>query len=70
MGPANDLLWEAILKSKPVFGLQAQGHIPTIETMLSQGRTWEEIGKKIGWCPKTAQKHWGWYLEEQKKGGA
>lgn len=50
-----------------VFGLKAQGHVPTIEAMLSEGKTWDEIGKKIGWCPKTAQKHWGWYLEGQKQ---
>lgn len=51
------------------FGLKAQGHVPTIETMLSEGKTWKEIGKKIGWCPKTAQKYWGWYLEQKAKEG-
>ena len=42
-------------------GLRAQGHIPTIERMLSEGATWGEIGKAIGWCPETA---WRWYQYE------
>jgi len=57
-----------------VFGLEQQGHIKTIEDMLEKFghsyRTWEEIGKKINWCPLTAA---SWYvryltkkLEEQK----
>lgn len=41
-----------------VFGLRAQGKLPTIEKMLSDGASWDEIGKAIGWCPKTAQEHW------------
>ena len=43
---------------KPVFGLKAQGHIPTITKMLEDGRTWEQIGKVIGWCPVSAKKSW------------
>ncbi len=59
MGPTDDLRWEAIMKSAKVrFGLKAQGHIPTIETMLGQGKSWVEIGKAIGWCPETAKRHW------------
>jgi len=44
------------------FGLKAQGHIPTIEKMLKKGKSWDEIGKKINWCPKTAKE---WYQEEK-----
>lgn len=32
-----------------VFGLEAQGHIPTVERMLAEDATWDEIGKAIGW---------------------
>lgn len=54
---------------KMVFGLEAQGHIPTIEKILSKWNepiienqsdmtyakcVWEEIGREIGWCPFTA----------------
>ena len=40
------------------FGLKAQGHLPTIEAMLVEGKSWVEIGAKINWCPKTAQEHY------------
>jgi hypothetical protein len=45
----------------PVFGLKAQGHIPTIQRMLTEGKTWEEIGREIGWDPGTAEK---FYMRE------
>lgn len=38
------------------FGLRSKGHLPTIEKMLKENKSWEEIGKEIGWCPKTAEK--------------
>jgi hypothetical protein len=43
----------------------AQGHIPTIEKMVAEGRSWDEIGNKIGWCPKTAKEHYDRYLKRQ-----
>ena len=49
---------------KIVFGLRAQGHLPTIDRMLSEGKSWEEIGREIHWCPKTAEK---WYDEEKRR---
>jgi len=52
---------EKILNVPFLFGLKAQGHIPTIERMLSEGKDWEAIGKAIGWCPKTAQEHYERY---------
>lgn len=56
----DDLLNQPVL-----FGLKAQGHIPTIESMLKEQKSWEEIGKKINWCPETAKKHYQWYLDAQ-----
>lgn len=50
--------WDALLNAPVVFGLKAQGHLPTIGRMLGQGKTWEEIGKAIGWCPDTAKEHY------------
>lgn len=60
-------LIDALEKSgaKIVFGLEAQGHIPTIEAELKRWNdsneygndmtyspdVWRIIGKKIGWCP-------------------
>lgn len=38
------------------FGLRAQGHLPTIERMLADGKAWNDIGKEIGWHPETAQR--------------
>jgi len=57
-----------ILDSQPIrFGLVAQGHIPTVERMLAEDASWDDIGKEIGWCPKTAEKHYGWYLENKNE---
>lgn len=50
--------FEQILNAPVVFGLEAQGHIPTIERMLDEQKTWDEIGKEIGWCPRTAMEHY------------
>lgn len=37
------------------FGLQAQGKLTYVGVLLAQGKSWEEIGKEIGWCPATAK---------------
>ncbi len=54
---------------KVKFGLEAQGHIETIECILDKWNNvndghdidmtysthvWNDIGKEIGWCPLTA----------------
>lgn len=52
--------------AKAVFGLKAQGHIPTIQQMLSENKTWDEIGTKIGWLPETAREHYTQILENEK----
>lgn len=64
-GSLDDLI-EKFGDTPIVFGLRAQGHLPTIERMLEEGRTWEEIGQEIGWCSKTAERHYGWIKNEQR----
>lgn len=54
---------QGILKTV-VFGLAKQGHIPTIQSMLEQGKTWTEIGQEIGWEPKTAREHYERHCHE------
>lgn len=48
-----------------LFGLQAQGHIPKIEEMLSKGLGWQEIGAAIHWDPVTAERHYRLHLEKR-----
>lgn len=52
---------EKFLNVPFLFGLKAQGHIPTIERMLAEGKDWEAIGNVIGWCHKTAKEHYERY---------
>lgn len=40
------------------FGLRQQGHVPTVERMLRERKTWAEIGEAIGWDGNTAAE---WY---------
>lgn len=52
---------------KVQFGLVQQGHIPTIEKILSKEsalseHTWQKIGKEIGWDYKTAAFYYIDYL--------
>ena len=51
------------------FGLEQQGHIPTIERMLEElgnnEHAWDRIGKEIWWCPKTACYHYIDYLRKK-----
>ena len=49
---------DEFLGAQIIFGLEAQGHIPTIEKMLAEGRNWEEIANTIGWCQVTAREHY------------
>ena len=49
--------------TKILFGLKAQGHIPTIEHMLNKNCSWDEIGKEINWIGSTAKKHYQEYLD-------
>ena len=53
-----------ILGNLPIrFGLRAQGHLPKIEQMLKEGKSWEEIGAAILWDPATAERHYRRYQE-------
>lgn len=51
-------LEDKIGDAKVVFGLEAQGHLPTIQRMLDEGSSWDAIGRAINWDPATAKKHW------------
>ncbi len=44
-------------------GLEAQGHIPTIEQMLREGAAWSDISLAIGWDADTAARHYLWYIQ-------
>ena len=57
--------WDILMNAPILFGLKAQGHIPTIERMLKDGATWKEIGKKIGWYPETAKEDYERHIEYQ-----
>ena len=63
----EDSDWMKLMNARVVFGLEAQGHILTIEKMLSEKKTWDEIGDRIGWCPKTAKEHYERYLGKKSK---
>lgn len=60
---ANDIAETAV-----AFGLEAQGHIPTIEAAISEGVDWQEIGLRINWDGETAKAYYERYLARQ--GGA
>jgi hypothetical protein len=59
-GPGSELIGQ-LGSARVLFGLRAQGHIPTIECMLGEGKSWDEIGQAISWCPKTAKEHYERY---------
>jgi len=44
------------------FGLEAQGHIPTVEAMLADGLDWPAIGRRIGWHGETAKQYYERHL--------
>lgn len=51
----------AHLGSQPVlFGLRQQGKLELVEKMLTEGKSWDEIGKAIGWDGPTAKQHNEW----------
>lgn len=45
-----------------LFGLEAQGHIPTVEAALEEGADWKEIGRRIGWDGETARTYYDRHL--------
>jgi hypothetical protein len=50
-----------------VFGLEAQGHIPTIEASIKEGADWAEIGRRISWDGETARAYYQRYLVRSKQ---
>ena len=53
---------EEMMGNMPVvFGLKNQGHIPTVEKMLKEGKSWGEIGKALNWDGETARQHYEWH---------
>ncbi len=60
-----DKLIEILGDTPVLIGLRQQGHIPTVERMVAEGRTWDEIGTAIGWDGKAAQE---WYEVEKGEG--
>ena len=59
----SDLLVQSGLRLR--IGLTDQGHMPTVEKMLEEGKSWDEIGRAIGWGSEAAQKWYGWEKEKQ-----
>ena len=59
-----------------LFGLEAQGHIETIESFIQDNKydywndrnfdKWRDLAKVIGWCPVTANNHYIEYLQKKK----
>jgi hypothetical protein len=56
-----------LANAKVLFGLRAQGHIPTIERMLAVGEGWGAIGRAIGWEPAAAEQHYAEHLDAEKR---
>ncbi|MCS4089956.1 hypothetical protein [Rhizobium sp. BK176] len=49
-----------------LFGLEAQGHIPTVEAALNEGVDWKEIGRRIGWDGETARTYYDRHLARKQ----
>lgn len=59
-----DTEWVKLVINAPLaFGLEAQGHVPTIEKMLMAQKPWQEIADTIGWDRATLIEHWDHYQE-------
>ena len=59
-GPFNPRTEDAYPLLQVKVGLRQQGHVPTIKKMLSEDKSWKEIGEAINWDPETAKQHWEW----------
>jgi len=59
---------DAIFNVPILFGLRAQGHLPTIKRMLTEGHSWDDIGQAIGWMPDAAQQAYERELNRQRRG--
>lgn len=65
---ANSAMFASEEPTKIAFGLEAQGHIQTVEAALAEGADWQEIGQRINWDGETAKSYYERYLA--RKGGA
>lgn len=54
----NDNAAMAVISSNAVGGLEAQGHLPTINAMLANGCGWAEIAAAINWDEDTLREHY------------
>lgn len=54
----DDEMLDVLGRQRVLFGLEAQGYIPTVERMLGDGASWGEIGFAIRWCGRTAKDHY------------
>lgn len=62
--------WPELAGAKIAFGLSAQGHLATVEQMVTDGRSWEDIGAAIGWSADAVEQHWKWHVEDRATGRA
>jgi len=51
---------------KMKIGLESQGHLGTVESMLKDGKSWDEIGRAIGWIGYAAK---DWYVRHHQDKG-
>ena len=59
----SDELLEKLGGTKILFGLVAQGHIPTIEKMLKENKLWEQIADELGWVKEAVMRSYIEYLQ-------
>jgi hypothetical protein len=48
------------------FGLREQGHMTTVDRMLAEGKTWDEIAKAVRWSDGETVKR---FYETEKESG-
>ena len=55
---------EKLLNAPVLFGLRAQGKFDLVDRMVKEGKSWEDIGRAIGWMPDAVRKHYEWAKEK------
>ena len=53
-------LLDKIENAPIVFGLRAQGKLDAVRQARAAGKSWEQVGKLIGWEPRAAALHFRW----------
>ncbi|MBI4596350.1 MAG: DUF5131 family protein, partial [Candidatus Tectomicrobia bacterium] len=64
----KDIL-EHLGRQPVLFGLGQEEKLKLVEKMLIEGKSWDEIGKAIGWDGPTAKEHYEWEEPLKPKGG-